>query len=149
MVPQFFYHVLIVLCTLLKRGERDYGLSLELVVPAYYGGLGDRMVIDEGALHFHSAYPVPRHVHHVVHASEEPEVAVLVPLCPIPREIESGEPAPVLIDITFRIAVYRPQHGGPGVPQHEVPRAFLNRLPVFIDYIGLYTGKGLCGRARL
>lgn len=46
--------------------------------------------VDQGALDFHCADPVARDVHDVVHAAEEPEVAVLVPLRTISREVDPG-----------------------------------------------------------
>src|SRR5207244_1944419 len=65
---------------LLERDEGRDRLALDVVRLADDGGLGNRLVVDEGGLHLHRRDAVTGDVHDVVHAAEQPEVAVLVAL---------------------------------------------------------------------
>ena len=76
----------------LQRDERRDRLSLDLVRAPDDGRFGHARVIDEGALDFHGPDAVPGDVQHVVHAAEQPEVAVLVALRAVAGEIDVRRP---------------------------------------------------------
>ena len=75
----------------LERHERDDRLARERVGAAAHGGLGDAPVIDERRLDLDRRDAVTRDVHHVVDATEQPEVAVLVDARAVSGEIHPGK----------------------------------------------------------
>ncbi len=114
---------------LLQGDERGDRLTLDLVRTADDGRFSDFRVIDERALDFHRADAMPGHVDHVVHAAEQPEVAVGVTLGAIAGEVDVRAPlAPVLPDVAIRIAVDAPQHRGPRTRQRQQAAADLDDL---------------------
>src|SRR6267142_2470511 len=68
-------------------------------------------MIDQRALHLHGADAVPRDVHDVVDAPQEPEVSVLVALRAVPGEVDARKPGPVLLPVSLRVAVNPAKHG--------------------------------------
>ena len=76
----------------LHGDERRDGLTLDLVRPADHRGFGHLRVIDQRALHLHRADAVAGDVQHVVHAAEQPEVAVVVALGAVAGEIDARPP---------------------------------------------------------
>ena len=74
-------------CGLLQRDERDDRLARELVGGAHDRRLGDGGVADERVLDLGGREAVPRDVHHVVDAAEQPQVAVLVALRAVAGEV--------------------------------------------------------------
>src|SRR6188472_3425163 len=100
--------------TVLEGDERSNRSPLDLVRPTHDRGLRDAWVIDQRALHFHRADPVARNVQYVVHAPEQPEVALVVELGAVAGHVDIGAPlVPVLTDVALRIAVNTAQHGRP------------------------------------
>ena len=77
----------------LQRHEGRDRLPLDLVRSADDRRFGDTRMIDERALHFHRADAMSRHVQHVVHAAEQPEEPVRVPLRAVAGEIHVRRPA--------------------------------------------------------
>ena len=77
---------------LLERDERGDRLALDLVRSSDHGGFGDARVIDERALDFHRADAVAGDVDHVVHAAEQPEVAVGVALRAVAGDVDRSVP---------------------------------------------------------
>src|SRR6185503_2227366 len=83
-------------------------------------GLGDLWMIDKGALHFHCADAMSSHVQHVVHAAEQPEESVSVPLRAVTGEIHVRSPsAPVLLHVSVGVAVELAQHRWPLLRERE------------------------------
>ena len=72
---------------LLERHERHDRLAGRLVGRADDRGLCDGRVADERVLHLGGREPVARDVHDVVDPAEEPQVAVVVALGAVAREI--------------------------------------------------------------
>ena len=72
-----------------KRRDR---LPLQLVRAPDDRRLGHLRMIDQRALHFHRADAVSRHVNHVVHTAEHPEVAVFVALRAVAGEVDRCDP---------------------------------------------------------
>ena len=89
---QFVGDVLRTVLAVLQRDERRDRLALDLVRPADDRRFGDARVIDQRALHFHRADAVAGDVQHVVHAAEQPEVAVGVELRAVAGEVDAGSP---------------------------------------------------------
>ena len=113
----------------LDGDERRNRLALDLVWTSDHSGLGDLRVIDERALDFHRAKPMPCDVEHVVDAAEQPEEAILVEPRAVAGEVRAVRPAaPVLLDEAFGIAVDAAQHGGPRPRQRQQPAAVLDAL---------------------
>ena len=77
-----------------------------------------------------------RHVHDVVDAPEEPEVAVVVDLGAVAGEVAAFEAAPVGLLVALGVAVQATQHGGPGSRQGQVPTAAVDRLAGVVDDLG-------------
>ena len=73
--------------------ERRNRLAFDLVRTSDDRGFGDLRVIDERALDFHRAEPMPGDVQHVVDAAEQPEEAVLVAPRAVAGEVRAVRPA--------------------------------------------------------
>mmetsp|Transcript_18879 Transcript_18879/g.38291 ORF Transcript_18879/g.38291 Transcript_18879/m.38291 type:complete len:386 (-) Transcript_18879:497-1654(-) len=65
-------------------------LSLDLVGKTHHGRLGHGRMGHEGRFHLGRTDPVSRDVQDVVHPTRDPDVTVLVPLAPVPREVVTG-----------------------------------------------------------
>ena len=90
---------------------------------------------------------MPGDVHDVVHATEQPEVAVAVTLGAVAREVDVGVLGPVLLHVPVGIAPDAAQHPGPRLAQHEI--AGLRRLAGLVEHLGVDAGERSRGRARL
>ena len=64
-----------------------------------------------------------RDEHHVVDATEQPVVAVLVTLGAVAGEIPAGESRPVGVAVSLLVSPDAAQHGRPGMREHEVAPA--------------------------
>jgi hypothetical protein len=111
---------LLVADALLHRDERGDRLALHLVRAADDGGLRDRRVVDQRALHFHRADAVAGHVQHVVDAAEDPEVAVVVALRAVAREVDAVPARPVVLAEALVVAPDRAQHARPRLRDGQV-----------------------------
>ena len=93
--------------------------------------------------------PVARHVHHVVHPAEEPEIAIHVALRAVAREVHPGKAAPVRLPVALRIAVDATQHRGPRPLEDEVPTTTeRDRFTVGVDHVRRDPRERERGRAR-
>src|SRR3954468_5982253 len=97
----------------LEDHEREDRLARDRVVLADDGGLGDGLVVDQRRLDLGGRDPMAGHVHHVVDAPEQPQVAVEVTFRAVAGEVHALEPAPVGLLVALRIAVDPAQHPGP------------------------------------
>ncbi len=132
---------------LLENAERRDRRALELVRHADHGGLSHRRMVHEGRLDLHRPDAVPRHVHDVVHAAEQPEVAVLVALGAVPREVDVLPPArPVGLHVALVVAPDRAEHGRPGPGDRQVSPADLHLAAFGVEDLRLDPGKGARGR---
>ena len=109
--------------------ERDVGvdaLALDVVRTTDDGGFGDLAVRDQRALDLGRAEAMTGDVQHVVDATGDPVVAVLVAPRAVAREVAAGERAEVRVDEALVIAEHGAHLAGPAVGQHEVAfaRAF-------------------------
>ena len=117
--------------------ERAHGLTRGGIRRADHRGLGHRVVVDERALDLGGGDVVPAHEHDVVDAPEQPEVAVVVALGAVTREVQAREPRPVGLAVPLRVTPDAAQHRRPRSVQHEVPAARdAHRGPVVPDEIG-------------
>ena len=120
-----------------QRDEGDDRLAGDLVLRADDRGLGDRRMVDTSD---DSTSVVemrwPRHVHHVVDAPEQPEVAVVVDLGAVAREVAALEPAPVRLLVALGVAVDAAQHRRPRPGEREVAAAAVDALAVVVDDLG-------------
>ena len=94
------------------------------------GGLGHRIVRDQGALDLRRAQPVSRHVQYVVDAAGDPVVAVPVAPAAVTGEVHAAVRAEVGLDEALVIAVDRSGLPRPGPLQAKVaalvvPREFV------------------------
>src|SRR5689334_6192236 len=92
----------------------------QIVWPVDDRRLADLVVADERALDLHGREAVAADVDHVVHAPEDPEVALLVAPRAVAGEVHRLELAPVAVDVALRVAPDAAQHRRPGLAQHEV-----------------------------
>src|SRR4030095_8586038 len=100
-------------------------------------------MIDQRALHFHRADPMPGNVQHVVDAAEQPEEPVHVTLRTVASEIHIRRPAaPVLLRVSVRVAVDPTQHRRPWARESEQAAArTLNVLTLLGLALCLDAGK--------
>src|SRR5262245_4426210 len=85
---------------------------------------------------------MPGHVHDIVDAAEQPEVAVFVSLCTVTRKILARESAPVSLHETIRVTIDGTHHRGPRLGQNQItPAALGNGFSLLVDDIGFDPGK--------
>ena len=77
-------------------------------------------VIHQRAFDFIGGDAVPGDVHHVVHAAQQPEIAVVVHLAAVAGEIHARIARPVLLHVAIGIAINRAHHRRPGLLQHQI-----------------------------
>src|SRR5574341_1715263 len=100
--------------------------SLDGIRPTHHGRLGYVGMTDQGAFHLHGPQPVPSHIDHIIHSPHHPEITILIYSGPIARKITPSsclgilelDITPVLLLVSFRIAIDRPEHRGPGLLDH-------------------------------
>src|SRR5439155_2896326 len=104
--------------------EHDVGehrLALDVVGLADDGGLGDARVRHQRRLDLHGAEAVSRHPQHVVDATHDPEIAVLVAVRAVAGHVVAVvELLPVVGDVAGVVAPDSAQHRRPGLPDHEI-----------------------------
>src|SRR5437588_5052218 len=89
-------------------------------------------------------------IDHVVDASHDPEVAILIFSRTIAREIKAGNLRPVLLLITRIVAVDRAQHRWPRARDDQISAlVWADRLSVASHHIDFDSRKWLRARARL
>ncbi len=93
------------------------------VVGADHRRLGDGRVGHERRLHLGGRDAVARHVHDVVDAAEEPEVAVVVELGAVAGEVAALEPRPVGVDVALGSPQMPRSMPGHGRVEREVAAA--------------------------
>src|SRR5919197_4462099 len=103
---------------------------------------------DQGGFHLHGADAVTGDIQHVVHPTEDPEVAVLVALGAVAREVQvlvAGPGRKVCVHVTLRITPDGAQHGWPrpGNGEETTPRPY--RIALAIEELGRDTGEGNSG----
>ena len=92
---------------------------------------------------------VARHEHDVVDAAEQPEVAVVVALGAVAREVLAVEAAPVRVAVALGIAPDAAQHRRPRPFEHEVAAAGdADRLARVVDDVGLDARAAGTSRSR-
>src|SRR5258708_14162444 len=96
----------------------------------HHGGLGHRGMVDQRAFHFHRPDAVARDVEHVVHAAEDPEVAVLVALGSVAREVNVLPLAPVHAAVALIVAPDGPRHTWPRRRDRQAATPHLTALPL-------------------
>ena len=112
-------------------------------------GLGDRGMVDERRLDLGRRDVVARHEHDVVDAAEQPEVAVVVALGAVAREVLAVEAAPVRVAVALRVAPDAAQHRRPRPFEHEVAAAGdADRLARVVDDAGLDARAAGTSRSR-
>src|SRR5699024_9223070 len=131
--------------------EADDRLACDLVGGTDHRGLGDPGMGHQGGLHFGGGDVVARDEHDVVHATEQPKVAVLVLLGTVTGEVEAGELGPVGLLVALLIAPDAAKHGGPGFTDDQEPAALAGRdaLALIVDDVGDDTGNTAHRRAGL
>src|SRR3984885_11211957 len=100
--------------------EADDGFAFDFVGARDYRGFGYRGMADEDAFDFHGAQPVAGDFDYVVHAAEDPDVAVFVALRSVAGKIHAGDFVPVFAGVAFVVAVDGAEHGGPGFLDRQV-----------------------------
>src|SRR5262245_46765110 len=117
--------------------------------PANHRRFSNTRMIDESAFDFHGPDAVPRHVQHIIHASEEPEETFRVSLGAVACEVNVGRPpAPILLHVSVRITIDAPQHRWPGPRQGEQPTTDTNAVSLVRHDLGLDSRKRSRGRSR-
>ena len=99
-------------------------------------GLGDRRVVDQRGLDLGGGDAVARHVHHVVDAAEQPQVAVVVDLGAVAGEVAALVLRPVGLEVALGVAPDAAQHRRPRLGEREVAAAALDGDAVVVDDLG-------------
>ncbi len=138
MVAEFRHHVRpTVAGTLAEDDERDDRLAGGGVGGADDRGLGHLLVGDERRLDLRGRDAVARHVHDVVDAAEQPDVAVVILLGAVAGEVEAVPPGPVGLLEPFRVAPDAAEHRRPGLGEHHVATAPVRHgLGIVVDDVG-------------
>src|SRR5205823_10575256 len=101
-----------------------------------------RGMVDERGLNFGRRDVVPRDEHDVVDPAEQPEVALVVALRAVAREVFPLEARPVRVLVALRVAPDAAQHRRPGTPQCEIAAAGnTNVAPGVVADVGLDAGE--------
>ena len=82
---------------LLQRDEAAHGLAGDLVRLAHHRRFRHRRMLHQRGFDFHGAQPVAADVHHVVHAAQNPVVAVLVAARGVAGHIDARRCAPNIV----------------------------------------------------
>jgi len=80
-------------------------------------------------------------IHHVVDATEQPQVALAIEAGSVARKIAAGEARPVGLLIAIWIPPNTAQHRGPGLGDREVAAAFSHQRASIIDQLGAISCK--------
>ena len=131
-VAQLLEHLDRALVAALQRHVGDDRLARGRVRAAADGRLGDPLVVDERRLDLDRRDAMPRDVHHVVDAAEEPEVAVGVDAGAVAREVDTREALPVGRAEARVVAVDPARHRRPRLLEHEVPATLLDLLALLV-----------------
>ena len=96
-----------------RHREDDDRLALDLVRHADRGGLLHGGVRGRRRLHLGRADPLARHLEGVVRAPADEPVAVVVDLRPVAVHPDTGEAAPVGLEVALRVAPEAARHARP------------------------------------
>src|SRR4029079_1511886 len=99
-------------------------------------------MLDQRGLYLHGADAVSGDIQHVVHATEYPEIFVVVALCSVTREIEIGAARPfreISLDVPVVVPPDRAQHGRPRLREGEQTAADVNARGSRVQQIGRVT----------
>src|SRR5207245_9944282 len=91
--------------------------------------------------------PVPGDRHDVVDATEEPEIAILVALGAVAREVDVVVLRPVLLHETVGVAPDAAEHARPRLAEHEITCRC--RFALLVEHLGVDAWKQESRRARL
>src|SRR4051794_35289570 len=141
---------MVVPIALLQSHETGDGLARNLVWFADHRGLRHRRVAHQGALDFHGAETMPADIHHIIDASQDPEVAVLVSPGGVSSHVDSFKAFPVLLLVPLWLAPQRARHARPGTADNE--EAFPvsgHRVSLQIHHICYHSGQGEGSRTGL
>src|SRR6266576_4558653 len=106
-------------------------------------------MVHQRALHFHRADAVAGDVEHVVDAAEDPEVAVLIALGAVAREVQVLPFTPVDVTVALVVAPDGARHAGPRRRDGEIAAADLDALAFAVQQVGVDAGEGNRPRAGL
>ena len=105
---------------------------------------------DQGALNLCGTQAVTAYLDYIVHATDDPDIAILVFTGRVSGLVHVLEFTPILLYVTLGIFVYITQHAGPRLgDQQEAAGADGNRLVIFADDLGNDAGQGLAATAGL
>src|SRR5581483_2704821 len=127
----------------------DDRLTRGLVLSADARGLGHVLVVDERRLDLGRRDAVTGDVHHVVDTTQQPEVAVVVDLAAVAREVAALEARPVRLLVALGIAVDASEHPRPRAGQREVAAAPFDLVALLVDHLGTDAGQWEGRRAGL
>src|SRR5277367_5321363 len=98
---------------------------------------------DERVLDLRRGESVTGDVHHVVDATEQPDITVAVALGAVAGEVLARESTPVGLLETLGVAVDAAGHAGPRRGDDEVPAlAVTDRLALVVDDVGADAREG-------
>ena len=104
----------------LQRHERVERLALDVVRHGRDGGFGHFRMAHERALHFRRADAMAGDVHHVVHAAEQPVIAVGIHAAAVAGEIHVLERGKIGVDETVMVAPRRAHDARPRLLDAEL-----------------------------
>src|SRR5262245_27459960 len=99
-------------------------------------------MVDERGLDLDRRDPVAGHIHDIVDATEEPEVAVLVDSRAVTCEVHPGEALPVRRAEATVVAEDAARHRGPRTLEHQVaPTSRSDVVSEVVDDAGVDSGE--------
>ena len=117
---------------------------------ADHGSLGDRVMQHQRALHLGGADAVAGNVDHVVHATGDPVVAILVAARAVAGEVVAGIGFEVGVDHPLVIAIDAADLAGPaGLDGEHTGAGAVDFLALLIQQYRLHAEEGASGRAWL
>src|SRR5438874_13785564 len=102
-----------------ERDKDRNRLTLDVVRPADSGGFGDVRMADEGRFDLNRAQSMAADFDHVVDATHDPVVAVLVLPGVIAGEVMPRQLRPVLLLVALVVAPNAAEHAGPRLADAE------------------------------
>src|SRR2546428_2780403 len=106
-------------------------------------------MVDERAFDLHGADAVARDVEYIVHATQNPEVALLVTLRAVAGEVHVLPLAPVDLAVALVVAPDGAQHTGPRLRDGEIAAADFHFFTLAVEEHRFDAGEGHRGRTRL
>ena len=141
MHPQFFSKLFV--CLAVPNGDKGCnGLSFEIIGSSHNSSFTDGWMTHQCAFHFNCAEPMSRNIDHVVDASHDPVVPIIILPGIVASQINPGDSRPILLDESFFITIDATKHAWPRIAdaQHAAMVIF-HGISSFVDNLWHDAGQ--------